>query len=107
MPNGSPVRVIHVIRSNPSDIRYYSPSPVFFWWGPLLNFLKRRNKSERDYPIGTEKMREVTHILLITVLQYMLRYSQPAKSYGGRANSMRTSPAPPYIGESKMKINMQ
>ena len=61
--------------------------PGFLVGTDFLNSSKRR-KSERDYSIGTKKNREVAHILLITVVQSMLRYSQPEKSYEGRANSI-------------------
>ena len=68
--------------------------PGFLLGTDFLNSSKRR-KSKRYCPIGTEKIREVAHILLITVVQYILPHSQPVKSYTVTANSVRDDPALP------------
>ena len=79
--------------------------PGFLVGTDFLNSSKRR-KSERDYPIGTKKIREVAHILLITVVQSMLRYSQPEMSYEGRANSIQTNPALPYTVAPRNRLDL-
>ena len=69
--------------------------PGFLLGTDFLNSSMRR-KSKRYCPIGTEKIKEVAYILLITVVQYMLPHSQPVKSYTITANSVRNDPALPY-----------
>ena len=70
--------------------------PVFppgFLLGTNFLISSKCRKSKRYCPIGTEKIREVAHILLITVVQYMLPHSQPVKSYTVTANSVRNDTA--------------
>ena len=56
----------------------------------------KQRKLKRYCPIGTEKIREVAHKLLITVVQYSLPHSQPVKSYTVTAHFVRNDPALPH-----------
>ena len=76
-----------------------APPPAWFLLGTdFLNSSKRRKSKKLGAvnPIGTVKIREVAHILLVTVVQYMLPHSQPVKSYTVTANSVQDDPTLPY-----------